>query len=102
MLNTSVPVTLFSNFSTFRDSNKPFKLDGDLLKTMTNYKFNVDRSNLQDRKKFRELAEQMNSDFSNIYSNVIYCRRRKNNYKNSYSWYTRMSINTHINVCIHK
>ena len=35
---------------TFRDSNVSVKLDGDLLKTMTIYNFNVDHSNRQDRK----------------------------------------------------
>ena len=35
---------------TFRDRKKTFKLDGDLLKTMTNFKFNVDHSNPQNRK----------------------------------------------------
>ena len=36
VINTSVPVTLYSNMSTFRNSNKFFKIDGELLKTMTN------------------------------------------------------------------
>ena len=39
--NGGIPVTLFGNMLTFRDSNKPFKLDGDLLESMTNYDFNV-------------------------------------------------------------
>ena len=30
------PVTLYSNMLTFRDSNKAFRLNGDLFKTMTN------------------------------------------------------------------
>ena len=50
LINTCVPVSLYSNLLTFRESNKSFKLDGDLLKTMTNYKFNADHSNIQDRK----------------------------------------------------
>ena len=45
-----IPVTLFSNMTTFRDSNKSFKLDGELLESMTNYDFNVDHCNQQDRK----------------------------------------------------
>ena len=32
------------------DSNKSFILDGDLLETLTNFDFNVDHSNPQDRK----------------------------------------------------
>ena len=36
LINTSVPVTLYSNMLTFRDTSRSFKLDGDLLKTITN------------------------------------------------------------------
>ena len=46
--NTSIPVTLYSNMLIFRDSNISFKLDGYVLKTMTNYDFNVDHSNPHD------------------------------------------------------
>ena len=42
LIHGNIPVTLYSNMLTFRDSNKSFKLDGDLLETMTNYNFNVD------------------------------------------------------------
>ena len=48
LINGGIPVTLFSNMITFRDRNKSFKLDGDLLESMTNYDFNVDHSNQQD------------------------------------------------------
>ena len=57
LINTSIPVTLYSNMLTLRDSNKSFKLDGDLLKTMTNYNFNVDHSNPQDRKLIYEFGK---------------------------------------------
>ena len=50
-INTSKPVTLYSSMLTFGDTNKSSILDGDLLKTMTNFKFNVDHSNLEDRTK---------------------------------------------------
>ena len=50
LINMCIPVTLFSNMLTFRDSNEAFKLDGDLLETITNYDFNVEHSNQQDRK----------------------------------------------------
>ena len=45
LTNGGIPVTIYSNMLTFRDSNKSFKLDGDLLETMTNYDFNVSLSN---------------------------------------------------------
>ena len=50
----------------FRNSNESFKLDGDLLKTMTKCKFNLGRSNLKYREIIREFAEEMNSDIGNI------------------------------------
>ena len=60
LINEGVPVTLVSNMLIFRDSNKPFKLEGDLSETMTNYDFNVDHSNQQDRKLIYELVKEKN------------------------------------------
>ena len=64
LIHGSIPVTIFSNMITFRDSNskKTFKIEGDLLKVITNYKFNVDHSNQQDRKIIYEFAKEMNYD----------------------------------------
>ena len=59
-INDGIPVTLVSNMLIFRDSNKSFKLEGDLLETMTNYDFNVDHSNQQDRKLIYEFVKEMN------------------------------------------
>ena len=42
-------VTIFSNMLIFRDSNKSFKLVGDLLETITNYNFNVSHSDPKDQ-----------------------------------------------------
>ena len=58
----TIPVTLFSNMITFRDSNKTFRLEGDLLKLITNYKFNADHSSPQDKKLIFEFAKEMNYD----------------------------------------
>ena len=60
LINEGIPVTLVSNMLIFRDSNKSFKLDGDLLETMTYYDFNVVHSNQQDRKLIYEFVEEMN------------------------------------------
>ena len=57
-MNGCIPVTIFSNMITFRDSKKVFKLDGDLLETITNYDFNVDHSNQKDRKMIYEFANK--------------------------------------------
>ena len=42
LTNNGIPVTVYSNMLTFRDSNKSFKLDRDLLETLKIYNFNVD------------------------------------------------------------
>ena len=43
---------------TFRDGNKTFKLDGDLLETMTNCDFKVSHSNAKDQKLFFEFGKE--------------------------------------------
>ena len=60
LINEGIPFTLVSNMLIFRDSNKSFKLEGDLLETMTNYDFNVDHSNQKDRKLIYEFVKEMN------------------------------------------
>ena len=60
LINDGIPVTLFSNMITFRDSNKSFKLDGDLLESMTNYDFNVSHSNPKYQKLIYEFGKEMN------------------------------------------
>ena len=60
LINYGIPVTLFSNMLIFRDSDKSFKIDGDLLETMTNYDFNIDHFNQQDRNLVYEFAKEMN------------------------------------------
>ena len=62
LIHGKIPVTIFSNMITFRDSDKTFKLEGDLLKVITNHKFNVDHSNQQDRKIIYKFAKEMNYD----------------------------------------
>ena len=61
-INGGIPVTIYSNMLTFKDTNRTFKLDGDLLETITNYDFNVDHSNQQDRKLIFEFGKEMNFD----------------------------------------
>ena len=60
LINDGIPVTLFSNMITFRDSNKSFKLDGDLLEKITKYDFNVSHCNPKDRKLIYEFGNEMN------------------------------------------
>ena len=62
LIHGTIPVTIFSNMITFRDSNKSFRLEGDLLKVITNHKFNADHSSPQDKKLIYEFAKEMNYD----------------------------------------
>ena len=62
LLHGNIPVSLHSNMITFRDSNKSFKLDGDLLKLITNYKVNADHSSPKDKKIIYEFAKEKNYD----------------------------------------
>ena len=62
LIHGNIPVTIFSNMITFRVSNKTFRLEGDLLKVITNYKFNIDHSSPQDKKLIYEFAKEMNYD----------------------------------------
>ena len=64
LIHGTIPVTIFSNMITFRDSNKTFRLEGDLLKIITNYKLNVDHSSPQDKKLIYEFAKEMNYDIN--------------------------------------
>ena len=56
LIHGNIPVSLHSNMITFRDTNKSFKLEGDLLKVVTKYKFNADHSSPQDKKLIYEFA----------------------------------------------
>ena len=62
LIHGKIPVTIFSNMITFRDTDKTFRLEGDLLKVITNHKFNIDHSNQQDRKIIYQFAKEMNYD----------------------------------------
>ena len=62
LIHGTIPVTIFSDMMVFRDSNNSFRLEGDLLKVITNYKFNVDHSSPQDKKSIYEFAKETNYD----------------------------------------
>ena len=59
LINEGIPVTLFSNMLLFRDLNKSFQLDGDLLETMTYYDFNVSHFDPKDQKLIYEFGKEM-------------------------------------------
>ena len=66
LIHRAVPVTLFSNMITFRDSDRSFKLEGDLLKLIRNHKFNADHSSPRDKILIYEFAKEMNYDTKSI------------------------------------
>ena len=62
LIHGTIPVTIYSNMITFRDTNKTFRLEDDLLKVITNHKINVDHSNPQVKKIIYEFAKEMKYD----------------------------------------
>ena len=65
LINEKVPVTIFNNMLTFRDTKKVFKLEGDLYKVITDYKFNVDHSNKQNRQIIYEFGREIKYKLKN-------------------------------------
>ena len=61
-INNSIPITLYNNLLTFRDTNKQFELKGDLLKMITNKNYNVNNASLSDKKLMYDFAKEMHFD----------------------------------------
>ena len=61
-IHNSIPITLYGNMLTFRDTNKQFELTGDLLEIITNKDYNVDLASLTDRTLMYDFAKEMNFD----------------------------------------
>ena len=61
-INKTIPITLYGNMLTFRDTNKQFELEGDLLEMITNSKFNVDLASLSDKKLLYDFVKEMHFD----------------------------------------
>ena len=61
-IHNSIPITLYGNILTFRDTGKEFELKGDLLEMITNKDYNVDLDKLSDKKLLYHFAKEMNFD----------------------------------------
>ena len=61
-IHNSIPITLYGNMLTFRDTNKQFELKGDLLEMITNSKYNVDLASIADKKLMYDFAKEMHFD----------------------------------------
>ena len=49
-INKTIPITLYNNLLTFRDTGKKIELKGDLLKIITNKNYNVHLASFSDKK----------------------------------------------------
>ena len=50
LINKTIPVNLYNIYMTFRDTDEKFELKRDLMKMITNKKFNVDLIKLTHKK----------------------------------------------------
>ena len=62
LMHIRIPVTLYKNLLTFRDTGKEFELQGDLLKMITNKNFNVELASLSHKKIMYDFAKEKNFD----------------------------------------
>ena len=62
LMKNKIPITLYGNILTFRDTGKEFELKGDLLKMITNSKYNVNHASLADKKLMYDFAKEMHFD----------------------------------------
>ena len=65
-INNSIPIALYNNILTFRDTGKEFELKGDLLKMITNKNYNVNHGSLSDKKLMYEFAKELHFDESRV------------------------------------
>ena len=61
-INKTIPVTLYNNMLTFRDTGKEIEVKGDLSKMLTNKNYNVDLASLSHKKLMYEFAKELNFD----------------------------------------
>ena len=66
LIHNSIPITLYNNLLTFRDTGKEFELKGDLFKMITNNKYNVDHASLADKKLLYDFAKEMHFDMKAV------------------------------------
>ena len=66
LMKNKIPITLYGNILTFRDTGKEFELPGDLLEMMTDIKYNVNLASLADKKLMYDFAKEMNFDLKAV------------------------------------
>ena len=75
LINNTIPITLYGNILTFRDTGKKFELKRDLLEMITNTKFNVDLASLQDKKLVYDFTKEMHFDQKAVGKKSIWDRK---------------------------
>ena len=58
-INKAIPITLYNNMLTFRDTGEEFELEGELLKMIINKNYNVNLASLQDKKLMYDFAKAL-------------------------------------------
>ena len=66
LIKNTIPIILYNNLLTFRDTGKEFELKGDLLKMITNNNYNVDHASLADKKFIYDFAKEMHFDMKAV------------------------------------
>ena len=66
LMKNKIPITLYGNMLTFRDTNKQFELTGDLLEMINNKDYNVDHASLADKKLMYDFAKEMHFDMKAV------------------------------------
>ena len=64
--HNTIPFTLYDNLLIFHDTGKEFELKGDLLKVITNNKYNVDLASLLDKKLIYDFAKELYFDVKSM------------------------------------
>ena len=59
LIHNTIPITLYNNLLTFRDTGKVFEFKGELLKKITIKNYNVGLASLTDKKQMYDFAKEM-------------------------------------------
>ena len=59
LIHNTIPITLYNNLLTFRDTDKEFELKGVLLKMIFNRIYNVDFASLSNKKIMYDFSKEM-------------------------------------------
>ena len=66
LIHNSIPITLYNNMFTFRDTVREFELKEDLLEMIANKNYNLDLAKLSEKKLMYDFAKEMNFDLKAI------------------------------------